>query len=86
MPWPWLIAEVPPLPEDWAAAFDEAMTDIARLHLPPQFRVTQVFESLGTLRFEWRHAGAAEGEIACIALKLAIRTDSWTIDPNDVSF
>ncbi|MBR9971571.1 hypothetical protein [Magnetospirillum sulfuroxidans] len=86
MPWPWLIAEIPAMPDDWAQAFDEAMRDIARLHLPPQFRVIRVFEALGTLRIEWRHAGAIDNDVARIALKLAIRTDSWCMDPNDTSF
>lgn len=86
MPYPWLIAELPALPEDWSQAFDEAMAEIARLHLPPQFRLTRVFEDIGSLRVEWKNAGPAEDDIARIALKLAIRTDTWSIDPTDVSF
>ncbi|CAA7616397.1 hypothetical protein [Magnetospirillum sp. UT-4] len=86
MLYPWLIAQVPPMPEDWTQAFEEAMAELARLHLPPKFRVTAVFEALGTLRFEWKNAGEAETDIKRIALRLAARTDSWGIDPTDVSF
>lgn len=84
--YPWLVAELPALPDDWQAALDEAMADIARLHLPPKFRVTRIHEALGTLRFDWINAGDVDDDIRRIALKLAIRTDSWQIDPSDVSF
>lgn len=84
--YPWLMAEVPDLPEDWAQALDEAMAEIARLHLPPQFRLIRVFEDIGSLRVEWRNAGAAEDDVGRIALKLAIRTDTWSVDPSDPTF
>ena len=86
MRYPWLIADLPALPGDWQAALDEAMADVARLHLPPKFRVTRIFEHSGALRFDWINAGEAETEVKRVALRLAIRTESWMIDPTDVSF
>jgi hypothetical protein len=84
--YPWLVAEVPALPDGWQAAFDAAMADIARLHLPPRFRVTRLFEAVGPLRFDWINAGPADDDIRRIALRLAIQTDDWQIDPSDASF
>lgn len=86
MRYPWLVAELPALPDDWRLAFDEAMADVARLHLPRQFRVTRIHEAMGSLRFDWVNPGESDDAIRRIALKLAIRTDCWQIDPRDVSF
>lgn len=83
MPYPWLVAELPAMPEAWAEAFGAAMAQVARLHLPPKFRVTRVYENLGTLRFDFIQAGAAEAEVDAIRLHLAIRTDAWCQEPEE---
>lgn len=84
MPYPWLVAELPPLNADWSVAFDEAMAKVARLHLPPKFRVIRVYENLGTLRFDFIQAGSVQDEVERIRLNLAIRTDAWCQEPEDL--
>ncbi|HSV29211.1 MAG TPA: hypothetical protein VLL76_06620 [Candidatus Omnitrophota bacterium] len=86
MRYPWLLADLPALPDDWGQALDEALADIARLHLPPKFRLTRIHEHNGALRIDWINAGPADDAIKLIALRLASRTDSWSIDPTEVSF
>lgn len=82
MPWPWLIADLPPLAAERARMVEDAMARIARLHLPPGFRVTRVYESLGVVRLDWRGAGPAQPEVARIAHQLAVATDCWSFDPD----
>lgn len=77
MPWPWLIAALPALSPARAQAVEAALARIARLHLPPGFRLTRVHDTLGVVRLEWRGAGPAQAEIAAIAHQLAIATDEW---------
>jgi hypothetical protein len=65
--YPWLEARVPDFDEEWRKALDDALAEISGLPLPPDFKVTEIYNKRNALGLEWVGGGEVEDALEAVA-------------------